>query len=256
MALLVGVFLTKTPDLKHESIKEVMRDAVLHESNRISLFGIMEVNPGFISALVVSVLLLLFAAIIRIFVIPRFKIMPGRFQMALEKLVMFFTDFAKENSPHRYGFLSVYIFGAGTYIFCGTVFELLGIQAITTHGSPIALPAPLSDINGAIAMGCLSYLVMLSGGFVESRLKGIGKGLKDFSMPLSMSFRLFGAMLSGVLVTELVYYYKALSFVLPVFIGVLFTLLHALVQTYVLIILTSMTYGELTEPTNKKIKRA
>ena len=136
------------------------------------------------------------------------------------------------------------------------MFELLGIQAITTHGSPIALPAPLSDINGAIAMGCLSYLVMLSGGFVESRLKGIGKGLKDFSMPLSMSFRLFGAMLSGVLVTELVYYYKALSFVLPVFIGVLFTLLHALVQTYVLIILTSMTYGELTEPTNKKIKRA
>ena len=31
-----------------------------------------------------------------------------------------------------------------------------------------------------------------------------------------MSFRLFGALLSGALVTELVYYFSALSFVLPV----------------------------------------
>ena len=46
-----GSISDENPDLKHESIKEVMRDAVLHESNRISLFGIMEVNPGFISVL-------------------------------------------------------------------------------------------------------------------------------------------------------------------------------------------------------------
>ena len=49
-----------------------------------------------------------------------------------------------------------------------------------------------------------------------------------------MSFRIFGALLSGALVTELVYYYIHLSFVLPVVVGVLFTLLHALIQAYVL----------------------
>ena len=61
-----------------------------------------------------------------------------------------------------------------------------------------------------------------------------------------MSFRLFGALLSGLLVTELVYYYINLSFVLPVFVGIMFTLLHALIQTYVLTMLTALFYGEVS----------
>ena len=96
----------------------------------------------------------------------------------------------------------------------------------------MTLPAPLSDINGAIALGCLSYLVILSGGLSGNGLRGIGRTLKEFSLPISMSFRLFGALLSGLLVTELIYYYIQLSFLLPVLVGVLFTLLHALIQSY------------------------
>ena len=78
------------------------------------------------------------------------------------------------------------------------------------------------------------------------------KVLKDFSLPISMSFRLFGALLSGLLVTELVYHYVALSFVLPVFVGVVFTLLHALIQAYVLTTLVSIFFGEAVEPPKPK----
>jgi len=70
-----------------------------------------------------------------------------------------------------------------------------------------------------------------------------------------MSFRLFGALLSGLLVTELVYYYVSLSFVLPVVVAVLFTLLHALIQTYVLTMLTALFYGEVSHPHAKKAKK-
>ena len=70
-----------------------------------------------------------------------------------------------------------------------------------------------------------------------------------------MSFRLFGALLSGLLVTELVYYYISLSFVLPVVVGVMFTLLHALIQTYVLTMLVSLFYGEVSEKSPKKEKK-
>ena len=70
-----------------------------------------------------------------------------------------------------------------------------------------------------------------------------------------MSFRLFGALLSGLLVTDLVYHYISLSFVLPVVVGVLFTLMHAVVQTYVLTMLTSLFYGEVSEK-KKKIKKS
>ena len=101
------------------------------------------------------------------------------------------------------------------------------------------------------SMGTLSYLVILSGGIAGNGVKGIGKTLKEFSLPISMSFRLFGALLSGLLVTELVYYYVSLSFVLPVIVGVLFTLLHALIQAYVLTMLVSLYYGEVSEPAHK-----
>ena len=242
-----------------ETVQEAMRDAVLHDVNRISLFGLKEVNPGLVSAFTVTLLLLLAAACIRIFVIPKFRYTPGRLQMLLEEAVGLFSGMAKGSSPHRWGFLGAYVFAAGAYIFVGTLFELLGLQAVTVHGHPVTLPAPLSDVNAAIAMGTFSYLTILSGGVAGNGARGVGRTRKEFSLPTSMSFRLFGALLSGLLVTELVYYFVRLSFVLPVVVGVLFTLLHALIQTYVLTMLTALYYGEVSEPAppgEKKKRRA
>ena len=255
LALLAGILLlSKNPTVRTETVKEAMRDGVLHEDNRISLFG-LEVNPALISAYVVTGAILLAAVLIRIFAIPRFKMIPGKMQTILEKPVEFFSDMARTNSPNKSGFVGAYIFSAGIYIFLSTLFELLGVQAVTTRGASISLPAPIADINGAIAMGVTSYLVILGAGLITGGLKGMLGVLKDFSLPISMSFRLFGAQLSGLLVTDLVYYYTTLSFVLPVFVGVLFTLLHAVIQTYVLTTLVSIFYGEATEPRKKKMKK-
>ena len=255
LALLTGILLlSKNPTVRTETVKEAMRDGVLHEDNRISLFG-LEVNPALISAYVVTGAILLAAVLIRIFAIPRFKTIPGKMQTILEKPVEFFSDMARTNSPNKSGFVGAYIFSAGIYIFLSTLFELLGVQAVTTRGASISLPAPIADINGAIAMGVTSYLVILGAGLITGGLKGMLGVLKDFSLPISMSFRLFGALLSGLLVTDLVYYYTTLSFVLPVFVGVLFTLLHAVIQTYVLTTLVSIFYGEATEPRKKKMKK-
>ena len=253
-ALLVGIFLTG-PAGSGESIKAVMRDAVLHDSVKVRLAGAIDVNPGLISAYTVTGVLIVFALIIRIVVIPRFRLVPGKFQMLLEQAVGLFDGLAKSNSPHRNRFLGGYIFTAGVYIFIGTLFELFGVQAVSTAGYSVSLPAPLSDINGAICLGVLSYCVILFGGITANGLRGAGQTLKDFSLPISMSFRLFGALLSGALVTELVYHYFNLSFGLPVIVGVMFTLLHALIQAYVLTMLTSLFYGEVTEPHKKKERK-
>ena len=253
LILLVGAILSPSGG-ESESIQEVMRDAVLHEHLKVSLFGLIEVNPGLISAYVVTGILIVFALLCRIFVIPRFTPVPGKLQMLLEQAVDLFDGLARGSSPHRNKFLSAYIFTAGVYIFIGTLFELLGVQAVTTAGTSISLPAPLSDINGAIAMGVMSYGVILIGGLIAAGMRGMLHALKDFSLPISMSFRLFGALLSGALVTELVYYYTSLSFVLPVVVGVMFTLLHALIQAYVLTMLVSTFYGESTERHEKKPK--
>ena len=255
LVFLVGSFVVPSPE-KSETVKVMMRDAVLHEENRCSFFGLMSVSPAMISAMVVSGCLLLAALLIRIFAIPRFKMVPGKFQSAIELLVSTFDNLAKTNSPRRNSFLGVYAFGAGVYIFVGTLFELFGVQVMTISGHSVSLPAPLSDVNAAISLGVLSYFVIFAGGILGNGVKGISLGLKKFSLPLSMSFRLFGALLSGLLVTELVYYYASLSYVLPVIVAVLFTLLHALIQSYVLTLLTTMFYGELNAPLPKKVKPA
>ena len=244
-ALLVGIILTGGE--RSESVEETMRNAVLHESDKISLFGLINVNPSVISGFIVTAVLLICAAIIRIFVLPRFKLVPGKFQSVIEQAVEFFDNLGKSRSPRHNGFIGAYAFAAGVYIFFGTLFELFGVQVTGVTGNPVTLPAPLSDINGAISLGCLSYLVILGGGIAFNGVRGLLLTLKDFSLPISMSFRLFGALLSGLLVTELVYYYTALSFVLPVLVGVLFTLLHAVIQAYVLTLLTTMFFGEVSE---------
>ena len=246
VAVLVAAFLVGSHP-RSGSVSDELTDAVLHEEKKVNLFG-WEVNPAVISAFIVTAILLIFAVCVRVFALPRFKEVPGKFQLVIEKLVDFFDNMARTNSPHSNGFLGCYIFSAGCYICIGTLFELLGIQVMATNGYPVTLPAPLSDINAAIAMGFMSYLVILVGGIVKSGVRGLGLALKEFSLPISMSFRLFGALLSGLLVTELVYYTISLSIVLPVVVGVLFTLLHALIQTYVLVVLTATYFGEVTEP--------
>ena len=253
LVFMIGSILAGGGGGEEESIQAVMRDAVMHDINKVSLFGLKDVNPALISGFIVSGIMIIFALICRIFVIPRFKLVPGKFQLVLETVVGIFDGMAKGNS-HINGFLGAYIFAAGSYIFTGTLFELLGVQVMTTGGHPISLPAPMADVNGAIMMGCLSYLVIMSGSIVGNGVKGIGKTLKDFSLPLSLSFRLFGALISGALVTELVYYYTAMSYVVPVIVGVLFTLLHALIQAYVLTMLTSLFYGEVSEKVGKPPK--
>ncbi len=252
VALLIGIILIE-PQAESD-INESMQDAVLHENDKIDFFGI-PVNPGFISAVTTTLILVVFAALVRIFAIPRFKMKPGKFQLLLETLVNFFDSLAKQNSPHKNGFLGAYIFAAGCYIFVSTLLELIGLQWTSIAGESVSLGAPLADINGAIALGCLSYLIILSGGISSNGFVGVGRTLKEFSLPISMSFRLFGALLSGLLVTELVYHFLALSFVLPVVVGVLFTLLHAVIQSYVLVMLTSLFYGEVSEPRIKKEKK-
>lgn len=253
-AIIAAILIIGLPSGESESIKEVMKDGVLHEMHKVSLFG-LPVNPGLISAYVVTAALLIFALVVRFVALPRFQTVPSSFQSVIEWIVEFFSGMAKKNSPHKTAFVGAYIFGVGVYIFMGTLFELLGLQVITTSGESISLPAPVSDINGAIAVGVMSYLIILLAGLFTNGVKGVLGVLKDFSLPISMSFRLFGALLSGLLVTELVYYYVTLSFVLPVVVGVLFTLLHALIQTYVLTTLVSIFYGEAVEPRKPKAKK-
>lgn len=235
------------------NLAKVLREAIIPEGFEVA--GV-SVSPGMVSAVIVAGFLLLVAALIRIFVIPRFKTIPGKFQAVLEKIVEFFSGMAEGNSPHRHGYLGAFAFAAGIYIFVGTLFELLGIQ-IVVGGVVYTLPAVMSDINACIAVAVSAFLSILIGAVRVNKGKGLLSALIDFSLPISMSFRLFGSLLSGLLVTELVYQvtFLYMSVVVPAIVGVLFTMVHAVIQAYILPFLTTLFYGEKTAPSPKKEKK-
>lgn len=241
-------------DESNSSMGEVLREAILPEGWDI---GGVHITPSVISAVVVAALLLLVALVLRIFVIPKFKTIPGKFQAMLEKAVEFFDNMAYSNSPHRHTYLGAFVFAAGIYIFVGIVFELFGWQ-VNINGEVVTLPAVMSDLNCAVAIALSSFLSILVGAVAVNRVRGLGKVLIDFSLPISMSFRLYGSLLSGLLMSELVYHVAALycSIIVPALVAVIFTLVHAIMQAYILTLLTSMFYGEKTEKMPKKQRKS
>jgi F-type H+-transporting ATPase subunit a len=75
-------------------------------------------------------------------------------------------------------------------------------------------------------------------------VKGALHSLKEITVFVSFSFRLFGSILSGLLIMELVYSFIYLSFVVPAALSVVFTLFHAFIQAYVFAMLSSLFLGE------------
>ena len=92
--LLCGIFLVGKPNGAEEPIGEVMKNEVLHETNRVRL-GPLSVNPGLISAFTLTGIFLVFCVIVRLFVIPRFKKIPGRFSFFWRKRSACSTAFRK-----------------------------------------------------------------------------------------------------------------------------------------------------------------
>ena len=221
------------------SLGELMREALLPENVNFLGFG---VNPSFYTSLIVSGVLILAAILIRVFVVPRFKDVPGTFQSLLESIVLMFDKMNEDNSSTR-AVMGAYVFTAAIYIFTGTMIELIGLRPV------------MGDINACLALSLFTYGLIVFFSIKSKGVKGAIGALKDVTVPVSMSFRLFGSIVSGLLVTELMYNFIYLSIGLPVIVGVLFTCFHAIIQAYVFAVLSSLFVGEAAVPAVKADKK-
>lgn len=222
------------------SVKERLTEALLPE--KIKIFGNLHVGPSMFTALGVTAVILIICVILRLTVIRKLSNVPKKPQMVLESIINFFDKLARETTHEYSGFIGPYIMAAASFICLSTLVELLGFR-----------PA-MSDINTCFAFGIATFLVIH---FFGVRKKGFSHRAKrllnpiniitDIAVPISLSFRLFGSIVSGMLIMELIYSYIALSFVLPAFVSVITTLFHALIQSYIFITLTSLFVGEAIE---------
>lgn len=193
----------------------------------VSFFG-LEVNPALYTAIIISAIIIVFAIILRVFVIPRFKKNPKGLQLILESMIGYF-DRSAVNTLHKKhgGFVGPFIFTMAMFIASGTLIELVGLR-----------PA-FSSINTCFASGIAAFIVINICGYREKKLKRIKRYvpnilnlMSDIAVPLSLSLRLFGSIMSGFIIMELLYSTVFLSFAIPSAVAIITTFFHAVLQAY------------------------
>lgn len=218
--------------------------------NKVNLFG-LEINETIITAWIVMLIIIVFAIVVRVFLLKKFKTIPKGLQNILEMIIEFFDKFSKSVLGKYGAAFAAYVFTVGIMIFCTSLVELLGFRA------------PATDINFTIALSGLSFLIINGFGVFYSgslgRLRWFVKP-KAFMLPInivthtvipvSLSFRLFGNMFAGLVVMDLLYGVTYLSFGLPAIVSIYFNLFHVGIQTYIFLVLTmsfmeeTLAYGE------------
>jgi F-type H+-transporting ATPase subunit a len=202
-----------------------------------------------LNALVSTVLLIVLAALARIFVIPKFTDEPRGLQNILEIIVEGVRDYTKGiTGSWAAGSLSPYIFTLGAFIVCSGLLEYFGMRS------------NLTDFNSTVALAIITFLLIQVYGIAKNgvwgRLKLIGKPvaalapikiITDLAVPVSLASRIFGNLMGGYIVIELVYSIIAAKFAIPAFLSLYFTLFDTLMQAFIFITLSLTFIGEVVE---------
>ena len=230
-------------------------------SERVDVFGISLAKTTLIAAGVTAVLIIL-CVLFRLIAVPRFKNNPTGIQNVFEIFVEAMDGFTeKAVGKEAAGFLSPYMFSMAAFLIGCTLVELLGLRA------------PTSDLTVTFAMGLLTFFLLNIFGIrrlgLFGRLKSMGgpiapmrvimvplKMVSDIAVPVSLACRLFGNMLGGMIVMELLKgALGAYSSGIPAIAGLYFNVFHPLIQAYIFITLSLTFIDEAMEPTEgQKVK--
>ncbi|MDR3318442.1 MAG: F0F1 ATP synthase subunit A [Clostridiales bacterium] len=203
--------------------------------------GSFEVTDTMISAAVVTVILLVFALVVRFAFIPRWNKSnsTGGFRMLLEGTVGMFQREAEAKTEHYSAFTAAWYFGASSLICVGTLFDLAGLRP------------PVSSLGQTLVLGLSTFAFVHVLGFVKKKQRRLLHYLNpitlitDAVVPFSMALRLFGSVFSGYLIMHLLY--SAIPLVVPAVASIIFTLFHAFIQSYVFMLLSMSFIQEAIE---------
>jgi len=184
---------------------------------------------GIIAALFAAALVLRFA------VIPKFSDHPGKIQTALEVMVEYCENFTKSRVGGMTAALAPYVFTVAVYIIAAAATELFGLRP------------PTADITVTFSLSIIVFFLI---NYFGIKANGLGGRLRQFvrpkafmipfkiigdcAIPVSLACRLFGNMLGGMIVIDLLYMalgnYAAGA---PAVLGLYFNLFHPLIQTFI-----------------------
>ena len=234
-------------------------DEVFEKMNRLIIFKFrlfgyeFEVgNTILITWIIMAVLIILALVFTRKMSVTR----PGKLQIIAEMLVDTVTNICRDSIGAHYRAYVPYI---------GTLLLYIGLSNIISVFNfipGIDIFPPTKDINVTAALALISILVVIYSGFRRKGFIGWVKSLADpmplmipFKLmeygtkPLSLCLRLFGNVVAGFIIMELL-----LSFApyLGAPVSAYFDLFDGILQAYIFVYLTSIYIGEAVEQTEEE----
>lgn len=219
-------------------------------AERVNLFG-LNLSRTVIDSWIIMAVLILLALLIRIFCVPKFTDKPKGLQNLLEAAVEALSNYSGSQVHTMKMSMSF-----GAYLFTLVLF-MVGCAILELFGER----APTADLTMTFAMALITFFLLNYYGIkhkgIKGRLKSLGSPTKiilpirmvcDLAIPVSLACRLFGNMLGGMIVMDLLY--SALgSFAvgIPSVIGLYFNVFHPLIQAFIFVTLTLSYIEEATE---------
>ncbi|MCL2495570.1 MAG: F0F1 ATP synthase subunit A [Oscillospiraceae bacterium] len=208
------------------------------------LFGVeIWLTQTIVNTWAIMAALTLFALAVRI-LLRRFKPVPAGFQNAVELAVEAFGSVVRNAVGEKYMYLGNWFFMVFAFILASNLSGVLGLRP------------PTADFATTFALALATFVLIQVIGFTQRK----GKYLKSFfepififfplnllgelARPVSLSFRLFGNVLAGMILLGLVYQLPIyLRFVIPAAAHAIFDVFFGALQTYVFCVLSLSFIG-------------
>ncbi|MCL2767711.1 MAG: F0F1 ATP synthase subunit A [Synergistaceae bacterium] len=200
------------------------------------------ITETIINTWIVMLFLIVFAVIVRT-KLKKFSDVPAGFQNVIEMIVEAFDGFVRSCAGEKLMFLGNWFFMVFLFILTSNLSGLLGFRP------------PTADWTVTFTFAIVTFALIQVMGF-KFRKGGYIKGffepyaiffplnvIGELARPISLSFRLFGNILGGMILMTLIYALAPfyLRFVLPAALHAYFDLIAAILQTYIFCVL-SLTF--------------
>ena len=199
-------------------------------------------TPSIKSTIIITIALLIFIVILRILMKKYDSAHPAKgIVLFVEKFFKLMNNFSKEMMGKRWKIFAPYFITLSVFLFVANISGLFGLTppttSITVTGTLAIITFLMIQIFGMISTGPRQYLKDICSPIPMTPMNIIG----ELAFPLSLAFRLFGNILSGAILTTLVYsFFGWLSLLITPGLHLVFDIGFGLIQTLVFVILSAV----------------
>ena len=222
-----------------EAPKETGLDFNVSIYGKVHLFGRdFGISQTIVTTWFFMIVLCIIALILRMG-LKKYTDKPKGGQNFVEMLVEAMDDFTKTNMGEKYSYFGKWFFGVFTFILLSNLSGLLGFRA------------PTADLCTTAAITLTTFFLIHFMGITKGKA-GYFKGylepipillpiniISELATPISLSFRLFGNILGGMIIMSMIYS-TAVKFVVPAIAHIYFDVFAGVLQTIIFCMLSQL----------------